>query len=35
MQYHSRQNFTLKHAGERIKMYTKEKFDFELHKVVL
>jgi superfamily II DNA or RNA helicase len=29
----SKKNFTLKHAGERVKMYNKEKFDFELHKV--
>ena len=29
----TKKNFTLKHAGERVKMYNKEKFDFELHKV--
>jgi superfamily II DNA or RNA helicase len=33
LQWESQKNFTLKHAGERIKMYNKEKFDFELHKV--
>ena len=33
LQHQSKKNFTLKHAGERIKMYNKEKFEFELHKV--
>ena len=33
LQWQSKKNFTLKHAGERIKMYNKEKFEFELHKV--
>lgn len=33
LQWQSKKNFTMKHSGERIKMYTKEKFDFELHKV--
>ena len=33
LQWQSKQNFTLKHSGERIKIYTKEKFDMEIHKV--
>lgn len=35
LNYEGSKNFTLKHSAERIKMYTKEKFDFELHKVEL
>ena len=31
--YSDEKNFTLKHAEERVKMYNREKFDFELHKV--
>lgn len=31
----SKKNFTLKHAEERVKMYNKEKFEFDIHKVVL
>ena len=33
LSWQSKKNFTLKHAEERVKMYTKEKFEFELHKV--
>ena len=35
LQWESKKNFTLNHSGERIKMYNKEKFDFELHKVTI
>ena len=31
--YSDEKNFTLKHAEEMVKMYNREKFDFELHKV--
>lgn len=31
----SKKNFTLKHAGERVKMYNTEKFNLEIHKVKL
>lgn len=31
--WESRKNYTIKHAEERIKMYNKEQFEFELHKV--
>ena len=33
LQWQSHKNFTLKHSGERIKIYSKEKFDYEIHKV--
>ena len=33
LSYSDEKNFTLKHAEERVKMYNREKFDFELHKV--
>lgn len=33
LSWQSKKNFTLKHAEERVKIYTKEKFEFELHKV--
>ena len=33
LQWQSQKNFTLKHSGERIKIYSKEKFDYEIHKV--
>ena len=33
LSWESKKNFTLKHAGERVKIYNREKFDFELHKV--
>ena len=35
LQWESKKNFTLNHSGERIKMYNKEKFDFELNKVTI
>jgi superfamily II DNA or RNA helicase len=31
--WESKQNYTVKHAGERVKMYNKEQFDVEYHKV--
>jgi len=33
LQWQSKKNFTLNHSGERIKIYNREKFDYELHKV--
>ena len=33
LSYSDEKNFTLKHAEERVKMYNREKFEFELHKV--
>jgi superfamily II DNA or RNA helicase len=35
LQWQSKRNFTLTHSGERIKIYNKEKFDYEIHKVVI
>ncbi len=33
LSWQSRKNFCLKHSGERIKIYTKEKFDFNIHEI--
>jgi superfamily II DNA or RNA helicase len=33
MVWQGKENYAVKHAGERIKMYDKEKFDYEIHKV--
>jgi superfamily II DNA or RNA helicase len=33
LSWESEKNFTLKHSAERIKIYTKEQFDFKIHKV--
>ena len=33
LQWQSKKNFTLTHSGERIKIYNKEKFEYEIHKV--
>lgn len=33
MVWQGKENYAVKHAGERIKMYEKEKFDYEIHKV--
>lgn len=35
LHWESKKNFTLLHSAERIKIYTKEQFDFKLHKVTL
>jgi superfamily II DNA or RNA helicase len=35
LQWESKKNFTLTHSADRIKIYKREKFDFELHKVLL
>ena len=35
LHWESQQNFTLKHSAERVKIYKKEQFDFDIHKVEL
>lgn len=35
LHWKSRKNYTLEHAGVRIQMYTKEKFEYEIHEVEL
>ena len=35
LSWESHKNFTLKHSGERIKIYTKEKFDYTIHQVAI
>ena len=35
LQMGSKGNFTLRHAASRMKIYDKEKFDYQIHKVVL
>lgn len=35
LHYHTRKNFTLNHAGERISMYSKERFKFKIYEVNL
>lgn len=35
LHWKSNKNFTLNHAAERIKIYTKEKFDYQIHEVPL
>ena len=33
LHWKAKKNYTLEHAAERIKIYSKEKFDYELHEV--
>jgi len=33
LHWKSRKNFTLNHAAERIKIYSKEKFKFKIHEI--
>ena len=33
LQYKSQKNYTLNHAAERIKIYSKEKFNYKLHDI--
>ena len=33
LHWKSRKNYTLNHAAERIKIYSKEKFDYDLHDI--
>jgi superfamily II DNA or RNA helicase len=33
MHWKSKKNYTLNHAAERIKIYSKEKFNYEIHEV--
>jgi superfamily II DNA or RNA helicase len=35
LQIGSKGNFTLRHSASRMKIYDKEKFDYQIHKVVL
>lgn len=35
LHWKNNKNFTLNHAAERIKIYTKEKFDYQIHEVPL
>lgn len=35
MRYKKRENYTLKHFAERIKIYTEEKFNFKIYKIEL
>lgn len=35
LSYRKRENFTLKHFAERIKIYSEEKFDFKIYKIEL
>lgn len=35
LQWKSRKNYTLEHGAERMKIYTKEKFQFKIHEVKL
>ena len=35
LRYKKRENFTLKHFAERIKIYSEEKFDFKIYKIEL
>ena len=35
LQWESRKNYTLNHSAERIKIYKREQFDFDIHKVII
>ena len=35
LQWESKKNYTLNHSAERIKIYKREQFDFDIHKVII
>ena len=35
LHWKSNKNYTLNHAAERIKIYTKEKFNYKIYEIVL